>query len=166
MKPMGTVTKYYPFIDDDTKSILDTLMDEASNYYDFVGLLCKTVLENEVPINLGYLAAGHAWWTRKKDVIDLSQEKYKDVPHIHPWKYIPDMTDMDQQFYHDQIVQAIDKILESPQEDWIEIELHLLHAMIFKPSSIVILVQIFKEFQSLSWKPNKWRNIVHFDRDI
>jgi len=130
---MGTITKYYPFIDDDTKSILDTLMDEASSYYDFVGLLCKTVLENEVPINLGYLAAVHAWWTRKKDVIDHIQEKFKDVPYIHPWKYIPDITDMKQEIIHNQIVESLDRVLKVPVEDWIETELHLLHAYFHYP---------------------------------
>ncbi len=130
---MGTITKYYPFIDEETKSILDNLMDESNNYYDFVGLLSETVLENEAPINLGYLAAVNVWWTRKKDVIDLIQQKYKNIPYMRPWKYIPDITDMDQQYYHDQIVQAIDTAIKTPVEDWIETELHLLHAYFHYP---------------------------------
>ena len=39
MEPIGTITKYYQFVDEETKSILSTLMDEASSYYDFVNLL-------------------------------------------------------------------------------------------------------------------------------
>jgi hypothetical protein len=47
MKPMGTITKYYPFIDEETKSILNSLMEESSSYFDFVQRLCDVVLENE-----------------------------------------------------------------------------------------------------------------------
>jgi len=133
MKPMGTITKYYPFIDEESKTLLNFLMEESNSYYDFVQRLCDTVIENDVTVKLGYLAAVHAWWTRKKDVIDLIQEKYKDVSYIHPWKYIPDVTDLDQDLYHDQIVQIIDKVIESPVEDWIETELHLLHAYFHYP---------------------------------
>jgi len=133
LKPVGTITKYYPFIDEETKSILDALMDEASSYYGFVGLLCQTVLENKVPVNLAYLAAVHAWWTRKKEVIELIHEKYKNVPYILPWKYIPDMTSMDQELYHDEIVEIIEIAMESSLEDWIATELHLLHSYFHYP---------------------------------
>jgi len=61
LRPMGTITKYYPFIDEETKSILNSLMDESSSYYDFVQRLCEVVLEKEVPVNLAYLAAVQAW---------------------------------------------------------------------------------------------------------
>ena len=52
MKPMGTITKYYPFIDEESRSILDSLMEESSSYNDFVLRLSEVVLENEVPVNL------------------------------------------------------------------------------------------------------------------
>jgi tetratricopeptide (TPR) repeat protein len=133
LKPMGTITKYYPFIDEETKSILETLMNEASSYYKFVERLCETVLENEVPINLGYLAAVHAWWTRKRDSIEHIHEKFKDIPYIRPWKYATNLTFMDQEQYHDAIVEAIVEAMETPLDDWILTELHLLHAYIHYP---------------------------------
>ena len=134
MKPMGTITKYYPFIDDDTKSILDTLMDEASNYYDFVGLLCKTVLENEVPINLGYLAAVNAWWCRTEKNMNLIREKYGEVPCIRPWTHLHATASSDQAKYHDAVVQAIEEAMDTSLEDWMETEIHLLHAFYHWPS--------------------------------
>jgi hypothetical protein len=36
MKPLGTITKYYPFIDEDLKAILNSLMDVSRSYYDLV----------------------------------------------------------------------------------------------------------------------------------
>ena len=62
VEPLGTITKYYKFIDEETKTILDSLMDESSSYFDFVRRLCDVVLENEVPVNLAYIAAVQAWW--------------------------------------------------------------------------------------------------------
>ena len=56
MKPMGTITKYYPFVDEETKSILGTLMDGSSSYYDFVQQLCEVVLEDEDRIVNPYFA--------------------------------------------------------------------------------------------------------------
>jgi len=133
MKPMGTITKYYPFIDEETKTILDSLMEDSSSYYNFVQRLCETVLENEVPVYLAYLAAVHAWWTRKSDSIELIQERFNDVPIIRPWKFTPDITDIDQAKYHDAIVDSIERAMETPLDDWILTELHLLHAYFHYP---------------------------------
>ena len=133
MKEMGTIIKYYPFIDDETKSILEALMNEVSSYYDFVERLCETVLENEVPINLAYISAVHVWWTRKRDSIRHIHEKFKDVPYIRPWKYATNLTFMNQEQYHEAIVEAIVEAMETPLDDWILTELHLLHAYIHYP---------------------------------
>ncbi|MFX1271586.1 MAG: hypothetical protein ACFFAX_07850, partial [Promethearchaeota archaeon] len=62
LDPVGTITKYYPFVDEKTRSILNSLMKDSKNYFDFVGRLSAFVLENEVPLNLAFLAAVHAWW--------------------------------------------------------------------------------------------------------
>ncbi len=128
MKLIGTLTKYYPFIDEETRSILDSLMDESSSYYDFVQRLSEVVLENEVPVNLAYLAAVQAWWCRTHEAIELIQDKYKDVPCIKPWGYPHTSTESDQIRYHDAVVKDIEKVMEISPDDWILTELHLLHA--------------------------------------
>jgi tetratricopeptide (TPR) repeat protein len=128
MKPMGTITKYYPFIDENTKSILDALMEESSSYYDFVRRLSTLVLENEVSINLAYLAAVQAWWCRIEEAKSRIQEKYKDVPCIKPWGYAHQSIASDQAMFHDAVVSRIDEAVSTSLEDWIETEFHLLHA--------------------------------------
>lgn len=128
MKPMGTITKYYPFIDEETKSILNSLMEESSSYYDFVQRLCETVLENEVPVNLAYIAAVHAWWCRIEETMKLIQEKYKDVHWIKPWGHAHASFESDQIRFHDSVVTAIENLTQESVGDWILTELHLLHA--------------------------------------
>ncbi|MHA2152639.1 MAG: tetratricopeptide repeat protein [Candidatus Thorarchaeota archaeon] len=134
MKPMGSITKYYPFIDEESKSLLNSLMDESSSYYDFVQRLCDVVLEKEVPVNLVYLAAVHAWWARVKDTMSLIQEKYKDVACIRPWGYIHATSLSDQERYHDAVVEAIERAKDSSLDDWMETDLHLLHTFFHWPA--------------------------------
>jgi len=128
VEPLGIITKYYPFIDDVSKTILDSLMDKSSSYYDFVQQLYKVVLENEVPVNLAYLAAVHAWWCRLEEPMNQIQEKYKDVHHILPWGYAHASLESDQIRFHDSVVTAIESSMQESIDDWILTELHLLHA--------------------------------------
>lgn len=128
MKSMGTITKYYPFIDEETKTILDSLMKDSSSYYDFVQGLCHVVLESDVPTNLAYIAAVQVWWCRLEDEIGLINQKFKDVPQIVPWGNIHVSLERDQIRFHDAIVKAIGHLVEEETDDWILTELHLLHA--------------------------------------
>ncbi|MHA2303365.1 MAG: hypothetical protein ACXACD_20685 [Candidatus Thorarchaeota archaeon] len=130
MKPMGTITKYYPFIEEETKSILNSLMDESSSYYDFVQRLCNVILKDEVSVNLVYVAAVQAWWCRTEETKSLIQEKYKDVPCIRPWGYLHYSSQTHQVKYHDAVVEAIEKAMETSLDDWMVTELHLLHTLI------------------------------------
>ncbi len=151
VKPIGTITKYYPFIDEETKSILDSLMEESSSYFDFVQRLSDVVLKNEVPVNLAYIAAVQAWWCRIKETVNLIQEKYKDVPCIRPWGYALTSGQSDQTKYHDDVVEAIEKATETSLDDWIVTELHLLHAMFHWPqfSDIPSLLEPLEKAKSL-----------------
>ncbi|MHA2150188.1 MAG: tetratricopeptide repeat protein [Candidatus Thorarchaeota archaeon] len=133
MEPLGTISKYYPFIDEETKSILNSLMDESSSYYDFVQRLCNVVLENEVPVDLAYIAAGQAWWCRIQERIDQIQEKYNDIPIIRPWGYTHASIEFDQARFHDAVVLEIDEAIDTSLEDWIETDLHLLHVFFHWP---------------------------------
>jgi tetratricopeptide (TPR) repeat protein len=132
---MGTITKYYPFIDEETKTILDSLMKDSSSYYDFVQSLCHVVLESDVPTNLAYIAAVQVWWCRLEDEIGLINQKFKDVPQIVPWGNIHASLERDQIRFHDAIVKAIGHLVEEETDDWILTELHLLHAHFHWPVS-------------------------------
>ncbi|MFW9975526.1 MAG: tetratricopeptide repeat protein [Candidatus Thorarchaeota archaeon] len=133
MKPMGTITKYYPFMDGESKSILDAIMAESSNYYDFAQRLGHHVLENEVPINLAYIAVVQVWWCRLEEVKGLIRERYKNLPHIKPWGYPHASIESDQAQYHDTVARAVDEAIDTSIDDWIKTELHLLHAFYHWP---------------------------------
>jgi tetratricopeptide (TPR) repeat protein len=138
LKPMGTITKYYPFIDEETKGILNSLMEGSSSYYDFVQQLCEVVLNNDVPVNLAYLATVQAWWCRMRSTAKLLGEKYGDVPYIQPWVYVVDSGERDQVLVHDVVVEHIEKAIEHSIENWMEVDLHILHAFLHHPFGEVI----------------------------
>jgi tetratricopeptide (TPR) repeat protein len=131
---MGTITKYYPFIDEKSQSILNSLMDESSSYNDFVQTFCGVVVENEVSLDLVFIAAVQAWWTRTEESVKLIQEKYKDEPCIRPWGYVIKSSVSDQARYHDSVVAAIDKALDTTLADWMEVELHFIHSYLHYPT--------------------------------
>ncbi len=133
MEPVGTITKYYSFVDEKTKSILNSLMKDSKNYFDFVERLSAFVLENEVPLNLAYLAAIHAWWCREEDFIDAIQDKYNDIPCIRPWAFHLHSMERDQLWFHDSVVDAIEGSLDKSIADWMVVELHILHAFFHYP---------------------------------
>ena len=133
MKPMGTITKYYPFIEEDDKSILNELMDEATSYFDFAHKICNLVVRERTSDNLAYIAAVQAWWCRLEEAMTVIQVKYGEVPYIKPWRYIHATDFKDQEENHDRVVESIDEAIESSPPDWIVIELHLLHAFFHYP---------------------------------
>lgn len=128
MDPLGTITKYYPFVEEETKAVLNSLMDESSSYYDFVQRLCHVVIDNEASVNLAYIAAGQAWSCRIKENISRIQERYGNIPYIKPWGHPHTTSLSDQVRYHDTVVGEIEAAMVNPPEDWVMIELHLLHA--------------------------------------
>ncbi|MFW9849897.1 MAG: tetratricopeptide repeat protein [Candidatus Thorarchaeota archaeon] len=132
MKPMGTITKYFQFIDDESRVILESLMDESRNYYDFVKRLDEVVLNNKVPINLAYLAAVHTWWCRLTDLANQIQEKYEDVPCIRPWGYLHVvMTQLEKE--RERVVEAINRAKDTQLDDWMEVEFHIIHSYFHYP---------------------------------
>ena len=56
VKPLGTITVCFPHVDDETRAVLQSVMDEAENSRDFTERLCnKVCLEPAVPL-LQFLA--------------------------------------------------------------------------------------------------------------
>jgi len=133
LEPVGTITKYYPFVDEKTKSILTSLMKDSDNYFDFVERLCAFALKNEAPLNLAFLAAIHAWWCRVEEIMDAIQAKYNDIPCIRPWAFHCDSMERDQLWFHDSVVDAIEGLLGDSIANWMEVELHILHAFFHYP---------------------------------
>ena len=56
MKPIGTVTKYYPFLNQETVEILESLVNDAENYRNFVKNLAESIEDLEMSKEIAQFA--------------------------------------------------------------------------------------------------------------
>ena len=76
MDSLGTITAYFPFIDEDTRNILETTMENAYDFYDFVNTLIEIVLVIDCSDLVVYFAIHHAAQLFDLIAIDSIREKY------------------------------------------------------------------------------------------
>ncbi|MFW9793564.1 MAG: hypothetical protein ACFFEE_04630 [Candidatus Thorarchaeota archaeon] len=125
MEPIGTITWYFPFIDEENKSVLENVMTEAEDYYNFVQKLCDWVLKNDSPVTLIYFAIRHAVMAYEYKAIDKIREKHSHHQLLGPPLYYASMY---QGTYEDakKVHELVDIILESHLEEWMKLDLNLL----------------------------------------
>ncbi|GAH08790.1 unnamed protein product, partial [marine sediment metagenome] len=56
MKPLGTITMCFPHVDEDTKTTLQSIMEEAEDITDFTERLCDKVCSEPSSPLLEYFA--------------------------------------------------------------------------------------------------------------
>ncbi|MHA1908394.1 MAG: hypothetical protein ACW98Y_13930, partial [Candidatus Thorarchaeota archaeon] len=125
MDPIGTITSYFPFIDEETKYVLERTMIEASDYYDFVQKMGELVLNNDSPIMVVYFAIHHAILAWDHPLIDLIREKYGEHQILGPNLF---MSSAFQGTYEDvkKVHEMADAILATEPEDWLALEMHFM----------------------------------------
>lgn len=123
MKPIGTITKYYPLVDDETRTTLDSLMHEAENFYDFLVRLGERICSDDVPLSLAFLAARWSWLARVVETEDCIVERYKDTPIIRPWTF-PRMDALEGVRLQTKMVNALHDAISSNPEDWVLMHLY------------------------------------------
>ncbi|MFW9907635.1 MAG: hypothetical protein ACFFEF_03595 [Candidatus Thorarchaeota archaeon] len=141
MKPLGTITKYYPFIEEKLQRTLNRLMDESECYFEFAQKLAKYVMENDVDVHLAYLATRLIWWTQVPDLIESIALKYHDYEPIQAWKYPLRGAITDQVNYEMEFQKTLIKAIEQCTDDWIRVELYLLDAVFKIPFSVPDVVK-------------------------
>ncbi|MFW9835420.1 MAG: tetratricopeptide repeat protein [Candidatus Thorarchaeota archaeon] len=120
MKPLGTITMYYPFIDEETIDVIQTIMDDASSYYDFVEKLSEKVYESDVPETLAYIAAVHAWRVSATGAIQRISKKFGSIPTISAW------TTPLRKLPYEEMKWKFEEIISNISVDWILAELLFL----------------------------------------
>ncbi|MFW9808248.1 MAG: hypothetical protein ACFFE6_02605 [Candidatus Thorarchaeota archaeon] len=122
MDPIGTITCYFPFIEEETKNLLETIMGAASDYYDFVHRLGELVLEKESPVMVVYFAIHHSILSLNYKLIDKIREKYGHHLVLGPNLFISSAyqgTVEDLQKVHE----LADAVLATDPPDWLTLEM-------------------------------------------
>ncbi|MFW9849268.1 MAG: tetratricopeptide repeat protein [Candidatus Thorarchaeota archaeon] len=81
MKPLGTITMCYPYVDEETRDILELVMNEAKNFGDFTEKLCDRVISEPSSPLTEYLLFSFAYWLEHHGLIDRLDAAGK-VPDI------------------------------------------------------------------------------------
>lgn len=126
MDPIGTITQYFPFIEKETRSVLEKIMAEASDYYDFVQKLSELVLNIDSPVMVVYFAIHHCILALEYPLIDRIREKYREEHLI----LCPNLfiTSAYQGTYEDvkKVHELAEAVLATEPEDWIALEMNFM----------------------------------------
>ncbi|MFX0045039.1 MAG: hypothetical protein ACFE8Z_04275 [Candidatus Hermodarchaeota archaeon] len=125
MEPIGTITQYFPLIDEDTKNVLERIMREASDYYDFVHKLGDLVLSSDSPIMVVYFAIHHSILAMEYKLIDSIREKYGEHQILGPnlfyaSAYQGSVEDIEK------VHELANAVLATQPEDWIALEMNFM----------------------------------------
>ena len=122
MEPLGTITMYYPFLEESLVEELDATMTGSANYYDFVLRLGDKAIEEVLETDLVYLACVHAWRLSVPQVTMRLNEKYGKHPLVAAW------TLPLREYGNDLTGTILDNAIESTDASWVRIELLYLKA--------------------------------------
>jgi len=125
MDSIGTITTYFPFIDEETKNVLEDIMTEASDYYDFVHRLGDLVLKNDSPIMVVYFAIHHSILALDYPLIDMIREKYGEHQILGPNLFISSAFQGSVEDI-EKVHEMADSIIATEPEDWLALEMHFM----------------------------------------
>jgi tetratricopeptide (TPR) repeat protein len=129
MDPIGTVTKYYSFVDEETRKVLELVMAESTNLRDFVHNLGDAAIHECQSSDLIFLATLFARRTSEADVIERLNKKHGTAIIAKPWmipSWIPTASGLESGV--NRVVEAIEAAIDTNPEDWILLHLHLRKA--------------------------------------
>ncbi|MFQ5833474.1 MAG: hypothetical protein ACE5H4_12275 [Candidatus Thorarchaeota archaeon] len=129
MKPLGTVTMHYDFVDGQEREVLISIMSEATNYQDFVVRLGKHIQFKDATPVLAHIAAWHAWELRESEVTESIAKEFGDHPIVRPWTY-PLRSRGDRLSIQDEVASAVESALATNPAKWLRMELLILKAYI------------------------------------
>ncbi|MHA2067456.1 MAG: hypothetical protein ACXABY_24075 [Candidatus Thorarchaeota archaeon] len=122
MKPLGTITMYFPFVDEETREVLESTMNEAYNYAAFADALCEKVMSSETSEVLVYLATKHAFNLDEFGLVLHMSERYSHLQL--PRVYFLVVKEYLGRAEKSEVIAAANSVLETSPEDWIALDMH------------------------------------------
>ncbi|MFW9851065.1 MAG: hypothetical protein ACFFF4_18215 [Candidatus Thorarchaeota archaeon] len=124
VKSLGTITACFPYVDAETRSVLQSFMDKAEGYDDFSESLCERVVTQESADLLVYFAYFHAYnqnmWKRVKNLIDA--ELGSNLTKLFELTYYARGSDSIQ---WSDFKQALSKALQMTKNDWMTCHVYI-----------------------------------------
>jgi tetratricopeptide (TPR) repeat protein len=130
VKPIGTITKYYPFLDKETVDVLKALVDDALNYRDFVKRLIQT--SNEYDTNtpmflIAVIQANTIGGGYDDEIWDSIRPRCQESVVTKPWNYWSN-PDIRLEQHKREFQEVMRNAISSTNDDWIRFHLFLVGA--------------------------------------
>jgi tetratricopeptide (TPR) repeat protein len=125
MDSLGTITVHFPFIDAETKRILESKMNEASDYTDFVERLGEEILNSICSDLVVYLGIYHAALAMNFNLINRIKEMYGGRDMLDPSLYYYSAYQGRNEDL-EKVHETADAYLATNPEDWIALETYFV----------------------------------------
>ena len=117
VKPIGTVTMDFQFVEASTQSILSEMMENATDYSTYVEFLCQHVLVDQNPEDeLVLLALRHAEYLGKNRLYSKILDKYRIRDVVFPYYLAKSVADKEE-WKH--ILKEIKRVTDECEVDWV-----------------------------------------------
>lgn len=133
MEPIGTITKFYPFLTEDIRETVESILSEAESYDDFVSKLVDTVLAQDVTNDLLQFAAIQSWISGNRDIGLRLQPLLIEHVVLKPWsiQYVESF-EVSEEFLRGFPI-SFTRALEALPGNWVNIHLLMLGTLHYHP---------------------------------
>lgn len=125
MKPLGTVTQYFPLVRANIRQTLERISEKSSDYRDFAGKLCTHVCTNDSDEMLVFCATYHANNLHMFEQLEQISRKYGTVKIIQPILHEAESM-LGNRVHWSKVRESADEALRLGSSDWLCIEMLLV----------------------------------------
>ncbi|MFW9910708.1 MAG: hypothetical protein ACFFEF_19305 [Candidatus Thorarchaeota archaeon] len=124
MEPFGTITNFYPFLSEETRSIVQSVLQDAEGYDDFVERLIDVCRTLDIAIDFAFFTAIQSFFTSSTEHQRKLRHYLESDVVLEPWSLI-----FSEEYFEDwetRFPSALNKALENLKEDWMRFHILLL----------------------------------------
>lgn len=125
MEPVGTVTMYLEFVDEETKDAMVSALSKAYDLHDFTHLICDRVCTEETTEQLVFMAVHFAALFFDFTALDRIAKAHGGLPIIRPDLFYGTALQGNPEDF-EKVRYAADEVLAHNPPDWLALEMYLV----------------------------------------
>ncbi|MFW9912261.1 MAG: hypothetical protein ACFFEU_07305, partial [Candidatus Thorarchaeota archaeon] len=163
MKPLGIITMCFPHVDEQTRYILQSVMEEAENFGDFTERLCQKVSSESPTMLAEYFACYFAAKIDNFNVLATLEQAGKIPALAEPISLImgKDFEERGQMVSWDEMKQSILRALKAAPNDWIATHLYMKWRFVAETYYRECDLDV-KPIETLTKRVNESRDLEYF----
>jgi tetratricopeptide (TPR) repeat protein len=126
VEPIGTITKFYPFLSEDTRIIVEAILKQAEGYDDFVSKMVDIDLAQEDTNDLSYFTTIQAWFSNNLQIIEKLRDRIMEEDVLRPWAYFLHSLGAPIELDWNQVPSTLELALKKSSEDWVRVHVLLI----------------------------------------